>query len=125
MTEISAFDIINALGHSKVDILTEENKSVYSPYFINKAFSQHPDTVFHANEMNMRAHIPIDCQYKYFMNMVRPKKRFGKWPKPVKDDNFEIVKKYYNYNNKKTKEAMLLLTAEQIETIKSLVSVDA
>jgi hypothetical protein len=50
---------------------------------------------------------------------VRPRKRFSPWHKKTIHNDFEYVKEYYGYNNKKTEEALKILSKEQIGIIKS------
>jgi hypothetical protein len=45
-------------------------------------------------------------------------KEFSKWFKASKLTNLDIVKKYYGYSNEKAKQALDILTKEQIDFIK-------
>ena len=44
--------------------------------------------------------------------------RFKKWLKPPEIDNLKAVKDYYGYSNHRAKEALSLLSKEQIDYIK-------
>lgn len=97
----------------------DEIEGLYEPYIINKALSYFPDTVLYADEMNRFHEIPKKAQYGYLLNSIRPKKRFSKWAKKEKEDSsFLAVQEYFQYNNKKTEEALKILTPEQINMIK-------
>ena len=49
----------------------------------------------------------------------RKKKRFGgKWLSQKKVKDLEVIKEYYGYSNSKAKEALNLLSDDQIENIK-------
>ena len=69
----------------------------------------------------MRRKVTIDkkIQFHFYINSIRKKKRFGgKWLSQSKLNNLEYVKEYYGYSNEKAKQALDILTEEQIEQIK-------
>lgn len=107
----------NSINFSKVYVPTDgEHK--YSSWRTNSVLSNFPDTIMHANEMNMNGSLPDKLQYEYLLNVIRPRKRFFKKNKIKKDDNFSIVQEYYKYNNERTREALKILSEEQINKIK-------
>jgi hypothetical protein len=54
------------------------------------------------------------------INSIRKKKRFGgKWLSQAKLKDLEYVREYYGYSNEKAREALKILSKEQIEHIKS------
>lgn len=112
-------EILNSINFTKdADLIHEFNASDYVPYVINKAMSQHPDTVLHANEMNSRSNIPKWVQYKYYCYSVTKKKRFGKWLKSTKESDIEALAKYLNISYNKAAEMFPLLSTEELERIK-------
>ena len=72
-----------------------------------------------ANEMNRNHQLDKDMQYSFYLNSLRKKKRFSPWLKQDKIKDLEYVKKYYGYSNEKAKQALKILTKEQINFIKS------
>jgi hypothetical protein len=77
------------------------------------------DCVLYANEMNMNGLIDADMQYQYLLNTIRPMKRkFAPWQKANVDKDIECIKEYYRYSDDKAKEALRILTDEQIAEIK-------
>lgn len=91
----------------------------YSAFRTNKSFSNYPDTVIHANEMNLSHHLDDKLHYDYMFHAIRKKKRsFKSRGKKTKDADFALVQEYYKYSNKKTLEALTVLNAEQLEIIK-------
>jgi len=115
------FDYVKSITTSKEDMLSnpENDPQQYVPYVVNKALSSFPDCLFHANEMNMKHYLDRDMQYYYYLNSVRKSKRFAKWLKRVDDENLELVMKYFGYNRSKAKQALRILTTEQLEEIKN------
>ena len=62
-------------------------------------------------------------QFHYLINSIRKKKRFGgKWISQTKLKDMDIVKEYYGFSNNKAKEALNLLSKDQIESIKTNLS---
>ena len=118
MTELK--DWLNSINSTKdnlIDNCIAEEKD-YPPYIINKCLSGFRDTVFIANEMNINSQLPNKFQYDFFINIVRPRKRFTPWVRKEKIETLELVKQYYGYSNEKAKSALKILTNKQIEFIK-------
>jgi len=91
----------------------------YPPFIINKCLSGHLDTVLFANEMNQHHFLPKKMQYDFFLNSVRKKKRFSPWLRQDKIQDLDYVKRYYGFSNEKAKQALKILTHEQLAFIKS------
>jgi hypothetical protein len=114
-------DYLNSINISKHNLMDESNEceSSYPPYIINRCFSGFLDTILIANEMNLNSHLDKKLQYDFYINIIRPKKRFSPWIKKEKLDSLESIKQYYGYSDDKAKTALKILTEEQIEFIKS------
>ena len=115
-------DYLNAINFSKEKLLdtddTEWTKK-YPPFVINKCLSMFYDCIAQANEMNGYHFLDKDVQFNFFINSIRKKKRFGgKWLKQNVLKDIEYVKEYYDYSNEKAREALSILTKEQVELIK-------
>lgn len=116
---ISPFDFINAIHHTKENLIVDEwSEKQYNPYIINKGLSYGHDTVIPANEMNSRPHLDSSLQFQFLINIVRPKKRFNKWLKAEKIDDLEVVKEYYCYSTQKAKDILPLLNEDIINEMK-------
>ena len=116
---ITPFDFINAISHTKIDLMEQDNaESQYKPYVINKGLSFYPDTVIQANEMNSRPHLDKRMQFNFLINIIRSKKRYSKWLKPEKLNDLEVVQEYYGYSKEKARQVLPLLSDEQINYIK-------
>lgn len=98
-----------------------ENEKLYNSYIINRSLSYFPDTVAMANEMNRYHHIDSKLQYVFYINIVRKRKRFSKWIKSNIENDIEVVKEYYGYNNDKARQVLPLLSTEQLTVIKNKV----
>ena len=68
--------------------------------------------------MNVNHSLSERVQYDYLRLSIRPRKRFSKWLKNEKPDDIEVVKRYYNYYNRKAEEALRVLSSEDIENMR-------
>ena len=113
------FDFVNSITYNKQNLIVDEqSESEYVPFLTNRALSYYPDTILYAQEMNINGHIDKKMQYNYFINNIRPAKRFAKWIKKKENNDIEAIRKYYNYNYKMAKVAISILSEEQINIIK-------
>jgi hypothetical protein len=118
-------DYLNAINNTKEDLMDTDDpgwKKKYPGFIVNKCMSYHIDTLLEANTMNGFHHLPNDMQFNFYINIVRPKKRFSKWYKSS-ITNIDVVKKYYGYTYEKARQALNILDSEQIKRIKSIMEV--
>ena len=118
-------DYLNSINHQKIDLMDGEDEfweKKYPAYIVNKALSAFPDTLLFVNEMNRLCHLDKRLQFQFFLNSIRPKKRFSKWLRSAKIKNLEYVKEYYGYSNEKAKQALEILNNDQLEKIKTIIS---
>ena len=115
-------DYLKAINETKENLLDTNDvtwEKKYPPYVINRCMSMFYDTVMHSNEMNGLHFLPKRMQFHYFINSIRKKRRFGgKWLSQTKLKNLALIKEYYGYSNSKAKEALNILSKNQIENIK-------
>ena len=116
----SPFDYVNAILQSKKNMIVDsETEADYAPFLVNRGLSYHLDTIAFANEMNRRHHLDKKMQFDFLLNTVRSKKRpFAKWAKPEKNDDLECIKLVYGLSDSKAREALRLLSDEQIQELK-------
>lgn len=120
---MSPFDFINSVTHNKKNLLKDSENNelaekLYKPYLVNKGLSYFQDTIMFSNEINRLPLLENKLQYEFYLNSIRPLKRYAKWVKKVDSDDFEAVQEYYQLNNDKTIEALSLLSSDQISLIK-------
>jgi len=110
-------EIIPSILQTKKYVLDEEKD--YKAFLVNRSLSYHMDCIMYANQMNLNPNLDGKLQYQYLLNTVRPmKRRFEKWQKAASVKNIEYVKEYFGYSNEKAKEALRILTDEQITLLK-------
>ena len=115
-------DYLNAINFTKQNLLDTDDltwEKKYPPFIVNKCLAPFPDTIMLVNEMNIRNHLDNKLQFDFFLNSIRPRKRYTPWMKAKKVKDLEYVKEYYGYSNEKAKSALEILNDEQIKTIKN------
>ena len=114
-------DWLNSINQTKNHLIDEDPslEKEYAPYIINRCFSGHIDAIMFSNEMNRYHHLDKDLQYSFYLNSLRKKKRFSPWLRQDKIKDLDYVKRYYGYSNEKAKQALRILTKEQLTFIKS------
>jgi hypothetical protein len=121
--KISPFDFLNSINTNKKNLMEgADEEKLYVPFVVNRSLSYFQDTVGVANAMNIHHHIDNRLQYEFFINIVRKRKRFSKWVKPTVENDVEVVKEYYGYNNEKARQVIPLLSSQQLEFIKNKVN---
>ena len=119
---MNPFEYVNAINNTKKDIMTDDiAERGYNSFMVNRSLSYFQDTVLYANEMNIHHNIDNRLQFDFLINMVRKRKRFSKWEKVASESDVEVVKEYYGYNNEKARQALTLLTSEQVDVLRQKV----
>ena len=115
-------DYLYSINQSKKNILDDDPNAVrkYPAYVVNRCLSSFTDTVLYANEMNKNSHLPNKMQYDFFLNSVKPRKRFSPWARKDSIDYLDVVKEYYGYNDDKALQALRILTKDQLDKISYL-----
>jgi len=124
---MSPFEFINQINHGKTNLIdqTPEVEKDYKPFIVNRGLSFNHDTALYANEMNFHSHLDSKLQFDFFLNTIRPKKRYGKWLKRKKEDNvvLEVIKKYCKCSYAKARDYALLLNESQLDIIRQQIDI--
>ena len=100
----------------------------YSQWRTNLSLSNHTDTLSNVQDMNLNYHLPDKLHYHYLFYSVRKINRYGK-KKTEQEKKMErelkkeqeliaLVQEYYKYNVVRAKEALKLLSKEQLDIIR-------
>jgi hypothetical protein len=120
---LNHFDYLNSINLTKKDIMIDDDcEKSYNSFMVNRGLSYFQDTIIIANEMNRQHQLDSKLQYQFLINMIRKRKRFSKWAKAQKESDIDAVKEYYGYSNEKARQALTLLSPDQITIIKNKVS---
>ena len=110
---------LNSINYDKKNIMVDEyEEKKYPAFIINKCLAPFPDTLLYVNELNRLHGLDNRLQYDFLLNSLRKRKRFAKWMKVSKIKDLDVVEEYYGYSNEKAKQALEVLTEEQIKIIK-------
>lgn len=113
-------EYLNSINQTKKNVMDGNPSAVkdYPPFIVNKCLAYHLDTILFANEMNKYHTLDKKMQYDFFINSLKPRKRFSPWIKKQTLEHLDLIKEYYGYNHAKSLEALRILTTEQLELIK-------
>lgn len=113
-------DFLKDINVEKRNLLREDPGALqdYEPYLINKNLSNFLDTILLVQELNKRPNLTKQQHYDFLINVIRPKKRFARTPKPENIDGFHEVKGWFGFNDARTIEVLKRLDNEEIEEIK-------
>ena len=114
------FDYVNSVLQNKKNLIVDElTEKDYQPFLVNRTLSYHKDCIMYANEMNRRHLADKKLQYDFLLNTIRSQKRpFAKWVKTEKSDDLECIKQVFGFSDQKAREALRLLSNEQIQKLK-------
>ena len=90
-------------------------------YHIRKQNKQWDEkSVTMKNDINERFfNITKWWKHSFYLNSLRKRKRYSPWIYKDKIKDLDCVKSYYGYSNEKAKQALRVLTKEQLNFIKS------
>jgi hypothetical protein len=114
------FDYVNEILQGKKQLIVDDyTEKSYEPFLTNRSLSYHKDCIMYANEMNRRHFLDKKMQNDFLLNTIRSRKRpFSKWSKVEKSEDMSCVKTYFNLSDAKAREALRLLSDEQIRELK-------
>lgn len=124
---MTPFDYVNSINFNKKNLMRdtandELAEKAYVPFLTNRSLSYFMDTLLYANEMNMHGHLDHKLQYEFYLNIIRPKKRFSKWAKSDVSDDIMVVSQFFQYSVPKAREALTMLSEDQMNNIRELVT---
>jgi hypothetical protein len=113
-------DWLKSINQTKKNLIDEDPslEREYNPYIINRILSAELDCIMFANELNRYHFLPKKLQYDFFINTLRVKKRYSAWLRKDVIQDLDYVKRYYDYSNEKARQALKILTKEQLAFIK-------
>ena len=114
-------DWLNSINQTKKNLIDEDPlvEKQYPAYIVNRCLSGHLDAIMFVNEMNQYHFLDKKMQYDFYLNTLRTKKRFSPWLRKDTIKDIDYVKRYYGYSNEKAKQALTILSKEQLAFIKS------
>ncbi len=118
-------DYLKAINVNKKPLMDSEDEFIekdYVPFVVNRCLSFFPDTIIQTNEMNIRCQADKKMQFDFLRSTIRKSNRYSPWIKETLPADIDVVKEYFGFSNRKAKEAIDILSPEQIEEIKGKLS---
>ena len=113
-------EYLNAINQTKENLMEDSfYEKKYPAWVVNRALYAHPDTILLVNEMNVNNHLDAKLQFDFLLNSIRSRKRYAPWLKTSKIKNLESVKEYFGYSDQKAKDALVILTDDDLDHIRS------
>ena len=117
-----AWEFIAAINSGKDIIKTgEQQEKNYDPYITNRNYSLYVDTILYANEINKCYQLDKKLQFDYYLNTIRPMKRYAKWLRKEKAEYIADIMTYYKVSFSKANDISKILTQEQKEIIRRII----
>jgi len=120
------FDIVENLNKGTNSPHLMEDDSTDNPYnklyltfTINRAMSQHPDTILLANALNQYPNIAPRMHYDFLRHTIRPRRRYGAWAKQKNTtEDIKLIMQKYNYSLAKAHEAITLFDEKSLAKLR-------
>lgn len=110
-------DILNSINTGKEPIVNRDNEREYPAFIVARCFANFPDSLFHANELNLRRVSDRKQHYDYLFHALRKRKRFSPWLKKAEDRGVEAVMWFYSVSRPKAEEYLRILAEADKEKI--------
>lgn len=124
MAKPSVFDYVNEINNGKQNLLALDPslKSSYNSFMINRALSQHHETVIAAQIMNYYHELDKDMQFEYLIQTIPKGKRFAKWAKEDKYEHLDDIMRWYKCSKQKALEIIELLDTNEVLRIHKMLN---
>jgi hypothetical protein len=111
---------LNDILKDKKDLWVDgESEQEYEPFIINRQISKAPSGILYAHEMARLPNIPAKWNYHYYLHSIRKGTKYDGKKVPIeRTDDIKLVSEYYKYNHTLAKQALSILTKEQLDEIR-------
>lgn len=118
-SKVDIWDIVKSINTRGTRYDDLDIEKYYDSWNINRCFSNTPDSVLFANEMNMSTSLGKKAQYDfYYYGLEFNPKRYGPWNKAAKRDEYiKLIMERYQYSYQKAREVLPLLI-DKMDVIK-------
>jgi hypothetical protein len=116
-------DFLTSINYNKKNLF-EENEDFaeksYVPFVINRCLSYFPDTILHANMMNLHTGVSKRMNYEYYLHSIRKGKRFSKTLKSEVSEDLSLVITHFSVSRTRAKEMLPLLSREFLDDLSNI-----
>lgn len=117
---MNPFDFVKSINDKTGNLIDRDpnTEREYSPYIVNRALSQFADTVMAANTMNSMHYLDKKLQYDYLYRSVKKSKRFARWIKPEREEDWEnMIMEWYKVSRVRAREYLSMMTEQDKEEL--------
>lgn len=119
---MNPFEFVKAINKGNDIMKTPLDEKDYNAFLVNRTMSRFADVIGIAHLMNRYHNLPSKLQFSFWLNTARAKSRFKKGSKKKPNHDLELVKEYFNYSDRKAREALNILTEEQVKHMRQKVN---
>ena len=109
------FSVINDINAGK----EVQNPEKFDPWLAMTYYSLFPDTIYYAQMMNLNSNLEPSVQMQYYINTVRPLKRWRKWPKKSVSEDIKLLQEVFGYSENKAKTALAVISKSHMKELRT------
>lgn len=122
------FEFLNSINGSKQNMIRgSENPEAaakdYNKFLTARSLSYHEDVIGIVNELNINGtatHGITPLQHYEFLLYSTPRgRRYGKWLKPEREDEIELVMRFYKYSYERAREIIDLFSEDDFAKMRA------
>ena len=122
---MNLFDWINQVTYNKQpwDTFTDDEKSEFNIFMINRFISMNPDYVDVVNTIQKYPNCPTRLVYKFYCDLLPKKKSFFKYIKASGKNDLETIKaiaEYYQCSTREAKDYVNIIDAQLVKNTLNL-----
>ncbi len=108
----------NLMRNGTMDPILAEKEFGKLVYVINRVIGYFPQNIFAVQEMNVNQNLDPKMKFEFYLAAIEKNFRFAKGIKVEDPEHLGLVKKFFNFSDKKAKIALDILSLNDIEYIK-------
>jgi len=121
-------EALNSINQDKRNLIRNSGapkaaEKQYPSFPVARSLSYHPDSILLVDELNQRGmkehNVHPIMHYEFLLYVIPKRKRYGKWGKPQKDHDIEILMEVFQYSYEKAKDIYRVLSKEQMDEIRA------
>lgn len=119
--KVTPFTWLDAITQKNADPMDRWGEKEYPAFMVNRGLSYYQDCVMYAAEINLLSGtLDNRMMYDYYMNAIKPRRRFSRWAKKRPTEDLKLVMQYYKVSAQKAEEFLTILTGEQLDHIREI-----
>lgn len=104
----------NLMRSGEMDPILAEKEFKGLVYVLNRVLGYFPQNIFAVQEMNTNQNLDAKMKYEFYLHSIEKNYRFAKGIKMESPEHLGLVKRYFNFSNKKARAALDILSPDDI-----------